>query len=132
MIKTYGLTHISLAVRNAEQSSRFYRDVFGAVEVFRGPGFIQVQTPGSRDVIVFDENAPNSGLPGGVKHFGFRLVDPNDITDAARAVEQAGGTILSQGEFCPGEPYLFAKDPDGYEIEIWFEVATPADPMAPQ
>jgi hypothetical protein len=24
-------------------------------------------------------------------------------------------------EFCPGEPYLFAKDPDGYEIEIWYE-----------
>jgi len=28
----------------------------------------------------------------------------------------------------PGEPYLFATDPDGYEIEIWFELPTPVDP----
>jgi hypothetical protein len=28
----------------------------------------------------------------------------------------------------PGEPYLFAIDPDGYEIEIWFEKPTPVDP----
>jgi len=131
VIQTYGLTHIALAVRNAEQSSRFYRDVFGAVEVFRGAGFIQMQTPGSRDVIVLDENAPAPGQAGGIIHFGFRLVDPNDINAAARAVEHAGGTILRQGEFCPGEPYLFAKDPDGYEIEIWFEIPTPADPQPP-
>ncbi len=131
MIKTYGLTHIALAVRSAEKSSQFYREVFGSVEVFREPGFIQVQTPGSRDVIVFDESAPKPGNAGGVAHFGFRLVDPDDINAAARAVVHAGGTILRQGEFCPGEPYLFAKDPDGYEIEIWFEIPTPADPPLP-
>ena len=47
---------------------------------------------------------------------------------AAQAVERAGGRILSQGEFCPGEPYLFAADPDGYEVEIWYELPTPVDP----
>lgn len=128
MIRTYGLTHIALAVRDATRSSRFYKDVFGAVEVFCEPGFIQVQTPGSRDVIVLDENAPRPGEAGGVAHFGFRLVDPVDIRDAALAVEKAGGRVLRQGEFCPGEPYLFAEDPDGYELEIWYEIPTPADP----
>ena len=43
-------------------------------------------------------------------------------------VERAGGTIVSRGEFCPGEPYLFATDPDGYEVEIWYETPTAADP----
>jgi hypothetical protein len=43
-------------------------------------------------------------------------------------VAAAGGRVKSQGEFCPGEPYVFAADPDGYEIEIWFEIPTPVDP----
>jgi predicted enzyme related to lactoylglutathione lyase len=61
-------------------------------------------------------------------HLGFRLVDPADIGAAAAAVEEAGGEILSRGEFVPGEPYLFCRDLDGYEIEIWYELPSPADP----
>jgi len=26
-----------------------------------------------------------------------------------------------RGEHAPGEPYAYVADPDGYEIEIWFE-----------
>ena len=63
-----------------------------------------------------------------MRHFGFRLRDPGDIVSAAREVQAAGGTVLRQGEFCPGEPYLFASDPDGHELEIWFELPTPVDP----
>jgi catechol 2,3-dioxygenase-like lactoylglutathione lyase family enzyme len=128
VIRTYGLTHVALAVSDLDRASRFYRDVFGAVEVFRQPGFVQVQTPGSRDVIVFEEDASRAGATGGVRHFGFRLTDPSDIDAAARAVADAGGIVLRRGEFVPGEPYVFAADPDGYEVEIWYEPATPVDP----
>jgi len=38
--------------------------------------------------------------------------------------------VLSHGEFCPGAPYLFFSDPDGYEVEIWYELPTPVDPPA--
>lgn len=55
MIRTYGLTHIGLAVRNAERALRFYKEVFGIRETDRERGMIQAQTPGSRDVIVFEE-----------------------------------------------------------------------------
>ena len=128
MVKTHGLTHIALAVRDPERSLRFYRQVLGVIEVFREPGFIQAQTPGSRDVLVFEKKPSQAGKVGGVAHFGFRLLDPADIDVAAREVERAGGKVLSQGEFCPGEPYLFTQDPDGYEVEIWFELPTPVDP----
>ncbi len=40
MVKTYGLTHLALAVRDVERSFRFYQQVFGAVEIYRGEGFI--------------------------------------------------------------------------------------------
>ena len=43
-----------------------------------------------------------------------------------QVVEAAGGTIINQGEFEPGEPYVFIKDPDGYEVEIWYEKLSPA------
>jgi catechol 2,3-dioxygenase-like lactoylglutathione lyase family enzyme len=128
MIKTYGLTHVAVAVRDVRRAAAFYRSVFGAVEVYSQDGFVQLQTPGARDVLVFEEKPTLAGKGGGVAHFGFRLQDPGDIDAAATAVTEAGGVVRAQGEFVPGEPYLFATDPDGYEIEIWFELPTPVDP----
>lgn len=61
-------------------------------------------------------------------HFGFRLTTPADIDTARTTVEAAGGVVREQGEFVPGEPYLFASDPDGYEFEIWYELPTSVDP----
>jgi catechol 2,3-dioxygenase-like lactoylglutathione lyase family enzyme len=130
MLRTFGLTHLALAVRDVDRSSRFYQDVFGAIEVYRQPGFAQLQTPGARDVLVLEEAPDRAGQLGGVTHFGFRLVSPADIDLARVAVEQAGGTVREQGEFVPGEPYLFALDPDGYELEIWYELPTPVDPAS--
>ena len=128
MIKTFGLTHVAVAVRDVDRASAFYRKVFGAVVVYKQDGFVQLQTPGTRDVLVFEKQPKRAGTSGGIAHFGFRLQNPGDIDAAARAVKKAGGTIKEQGEFVPGEPYLFATDPDGYEIEIWYELPTAVDP----
>jgi catechol 2,3-dioxygenase-like lactoylglutathione lyase family enzyme len=127
-LKTYGLTHLALGVKDIERAFAFYEAVFGMVAVYRGPDFIQAQTPGARDVIVFERAEKSAGKSGGIAHFGFRLTSPRDIADAAERVRRAGGTITEQGEFVPGEPYLFARDADGYLIEIWYELPTPADP----
>ena len=128
MIKTYGLTHIALAVKDAERSFEFYRKIFGVEKVYDQGSFIQAQTPGTRDVLVFDEKAKRTGKRGGIEHFGFRLQRPEDVDLAANLVKKAGGKILDKGEFCPGEPYLYCSDPDGYVVEIWYELPTPIDP----
>ena len=128
MVETFGLTHIALGVRDPERAYRFYKKVLGAVAVYRGGDFVQAQTPGSRDVLLFERSANGGGRSGGIKHFGFRLTDPAHIAGAIRAVKAAGGTILDHGEFVPGEPYVFFRDPDGYEVEIWYEIPTPVDP----
>ena len=127
-VRTHGLTHIALAVRNAKRALRFYQKVFGVVAVYEEDGFIQAQTPGSRDVLVFDERAAKAGRAGGVAHFGFRLINAEDIDAALQAVRAAGGEVLNHGEFCPGEPYMFFRDPDGYEVEVWYELPTSVDP----
>ena len=127
-MKTYGLTHVAVAVRDLDRTAAFYSAVLGAKVVYRDDGFLQMQTPGSRDVLVFEKNARKAGKAGGVLHFGFRLTKERDIDAARAAVKAAGGKITSTGEFVPGEPYLFAEDPDGYTIEIWYEIPTAVDP----
>ena len=121
MIATHGLTHLSLAVRDPERSLRFYAEVFGVREYFRDAEQIQVQGPGPHDVIAFEKADARAGVPGGITHFGFRLTRASDIDAAVEQVERAGGRILRRGEFAPGFPYAYVADPDGYEIEIWFE-----------
>ena len=129
MVKTFGLTHIALAVRDVDRASRFYQAVLGAVEVYRHDTFAQLQTPGTRDVLVLEQAPERAGAAGGVIHFGFRLRAAADIGAAVAAVEAAGGRVRETGEFVPGEPYLFATDRDGYEFEIWYELPTPVDPV---
>jgi catechol 2,3-dioxygenase-like lactoylglutathione lyase family enzyme len=124
MIKTLGLTHLALTVSDLEKSFQFYHDVFGMAAVYREKNFLQAQTPGTRDVLVLEEGTKNVGHSGGIKHFGFRLADARDIDKAAAAIELAGGKIKHRGEFCPGEPYVFFSDPDGYEVEVWYELPT--------
>jgi catechol 2,3-dioxygenase-like lactoylglutathione lyase family enzyme len=129
-VKTHGLTHVALAVRDPQRSLRFYQAVLGVVAVYEQDDFVQAQTPGSRDVLVFERRPRRAGKAGGVVHFGFRLRRAADITHALVAIRAAGGTIRDHGEFVPGEPYVFFNDPDGYEVEIWYELPTPVDPRS--
>ena len=127
-LRTYGLTHIALKVRDPAASLVFYRAILGVVPVYESKDSIQAQTPGTRDVLVFERARRGAGAPGGVAHFGFRLKRPADIVQAREAVRKAGGIITETGEFVPGEPYVFFTDPDGYLVEIWYELPTPVDP----
>ena len=125
---THGLTHLAIGVKDPGRAFRFYQSVVGMVKVYDDGNFLQAQTPGARDVIVFERASRNVGRSGGIAHFGFRLTAPELIDEAARRVRAAGGEVTEQGEFVPGEPYLFGKDPDGYVFEIWYEIPTAVDP----
>ena len=121
MIKTFGLTHIALHVKDVKRSSAFYQKIFGVKEMYCYPDFIQVQTPGSRDIIVFEKLKKKTVPAKSEFHFGFRLPKPCDLKPIIQKIKKAGGKIKQTGEFIPGEPYVFFYDPDGYEIEMWFE-----------
>jgi hypothetical protein len=49
-----------------------------------------------------------------------RLQRPEDPPTLVDAVVAAGGTVADKGYFTPDEPCVFAKDPDGYAIELWY------------
>lgn len=120
MKKTHGLSHISLVVSDLERSLRFYERAFGVVEYYRDAESIQVKGPGEWDVIAF-ELGRAAGKTGGISHFGIRLIAPDDIDEVVATAIKAGGKLLRRGEFSPGSPYAYVEDPDGYEIEIWYE-----------
>src|SRR5262245_14519830 len=121
-VPTHGLTHIALQVRDPATSLAFYRRVLGVLPVYQSADWIQAQTPGTRDVLVFERAKRGAGKAGGVAHFGFRLKRAADIERARSAIVGAGGRITDTGEFVPGEPYVFFRDPDGYMVEIWYEI----------
>ncbi len=123
--RTYGLTHLAVAVSNLERTLKFYQQVFDLQVMYHEKDFIQLTTPGSHDILVFEERQDYSiGKTGGIMHFGFRLRNPADIDGIKDKVISAGGIIIDQGEFVPGSPYVFFRDPDGYEIEVWYELLT--------
>ena len=50
MIKTHGLTHLHLAVRDLQRSLEFYQGVFGmTVHFWDGPTMVFLNTPGTPD-----------------------------------------------------------------------------------
>ncbi|MGI9323858.1 MAG: VOC family protein [Pseudomonadales bacterium] len=120
MIPTHGLSHVALAVQDPEVSLQFYAKLFGVKEYFRDANVIQVIGPGDYDVIAF-EKAAAPRAKGAIDHVGFRLTDPMHIALAIAEAQAIGATIVSQGEHSPGFPYLNILDPDGIQIEIWFE-----------
>ena len=103
-VKTYGLTHIALVVRDARRSSQFYKDVLGAVEVYNQDGFVQLQTPGTAR----RDRARRKERRGGVagrherRHRALRL--PTDRSCRYRRRGARGHArrraILNQGNSC--------------------------------
>jgi catechol 2,3-dioxygenase-like lactoylglutathione lyase family enzyme len=122
MLKTYGLTHTALPVADIDRSIAFYQALIGAEVRFRSEDGADIGTPGCNDVISLQKAKDGrTGDMGQLAHIGFRLQQPEDLTALTEAVVAAGGTVSDTGHFTPEEPYVFAKDPDGYVIELWYE-----------
>jgi catechol 2,3-dioxygenase-like lactoylglutathione lyase family enzyme len=120
-IRTEGLTHLHLAVRDLDQSLRFYQGVFGMEELFReDEGMVFLRTPGAADTVTLRRSTSSDrpGDGGGIGHFGFRLVDEEDLDRAVEEVERAGGRLVRHGEHPDGQLFAYVTDPDGYVIEL--------------
>jgi catechol 2,3-dioxygenase-like lactoylglutathione lyase family enzyme len=122
MSKTYGLSHLAVAVKDVEATLKFYTYVFDMEVMYHQEQMIQLTTPGNNDILVFEEKEEAViGQSGGIAHFGFRLKNAADIEEINEKIIAAGGVVLDKGEFIPGSPYIFFKDPDGYTLEVWYE-----------
>jgi catechol 2,3-dioxygenase-like lactoylglutathione lyase family enzyme len=123
MIKTNGLNHIALQVKDPERTAQFYTDLFN-MEITRStPDMIFLKTVGSTDMMTLNRSEADVTAEQGMVHFGF-IVEPIQF-DAALDTIQAKGTPVVSG---PGRRdqgrYVFIEDPDGYTVEI-FECLLP-------
>jgi catechol 2,3-dioxygenase-like lactoylglutathione lyase family enzyme len=64
MVRTYGLTHINLAVRDTNRALRFYEQVFDLREYGRGDGLVHTRAPGRLDILTFVEDPATAGMEG--------------------------------------------------------------------
>ena len=120
---TYGLTHLAIVVKDLNKTKSFYTQVFDMEVMYDTEDFLQLTTPGCHDVLVFEKNEKiKPGASGGIIHFGFRLRDPKQMDGVLKKIKESGARIKDQGEFVAGSPYVFFEDPDGYEVEVWYEV----------
>jgi len=119
---TYGLTHLAVAVTDLSRTLQFYQHIFGMEVMYRTDKMLQLTTPGNNDILVFEKRDPELvGKTGGIEHFGFRLRQPSHIEEILNRLTSEHAFIIEKGEFVPGSPYVFFKDPDGYVIEVWYE-----------
>ena len=122
MIKTTGLYHVHLIVRDMDVALNFYQNVFGMEEQFRtGPKMVFLRTPGCEDLITLHEDpaeAEKIGNNGGVDHFGFRLAKGVSLDDAVTEIEKHGGRLEKREKFGPGQEFAYLRDPDGYLFEL--------------
>lgn len=125
---TYGLTHVAVAVRDVERTLEFYCHIFGMEVMYHEPKMIQLTTPGCHDILVFEEKQGTIGESGGIAHFGFRLRDPQSISTIIARIRETKSEVIDEGEFVPGSPYIFFKDPDGYVVEVWYELVPEVNP----
>jgi catechol 2,3-dioxygenase-like lactoylglutathione lyase family enzyme len=124
-VSTYGLTHVAMTVKDVEATLNFYRHIFGMEVMYHEEKMIQLTTPGNHDILVFEEKEEVrnlAGQSGGIAHIGFRLKQPGDADEIYKRIAEAGSEIIDKGEFVPGSPYIFFRDPDGYIIEVWYEL----------
>jgi catechol 2,3-dioxygenase-like lactoylglutathione lyase family enzyme len=127
------LDHVSLLVKDVEQSKRFYTQLLGMEEHprpgnFNFPGawlrkgsaeihLIGEDEPGRVDMVQSVEYSPAELSTGHVTHFAFEVKDLEETHRylQARGIPLVGGP-RPRGD---GVMQMYIRDPDGYIIEFF-------------
>lgn len=132
------LNHAVLYVRDTSRSVAFYRDVLGfRVTAAMGDKAVFLQAPDStndHDLALFalgeragDSTAGRSSV--GMYHLAWELSTLAELEDHADRLSRAGALVGMSDHGTTKS--LYAKDPDGLELEVvWLVPASLLDPAA--
>ncbi len=124
---TVGLNHAVLWVRDPARSSSFYQRVLGLVELGGMPGAVFLKAPASpndHDLALFatNQHVPPPHSPG-LYHLAWEV----PTLRVLRAVRERLGASLVGASDHTLTKSLYAKDPDGIEFEVMWQVPIGAD-----
>jgi len=120
------LNHLVLWVRDAQVSLGFYRDVLGfSIVEMPSPQAVFLRANGSdnhHDLGLFgigaDAPPPSQGRQVGMYHAAWEVASIQDLAKAREAMLRSGNLA---GESDHGNSLsLYAKDPDGNELEVFW------------
>ena len=113
-----------LMAADMRRAVAFYREVFAMREVFVSDWWSELA---HGDAILALHGGHDRSPNPTCLSFQFE-----SVVDAARAIEKAGGRILTVPEMRPGEPILLGtvRDPEGNEFAITEDIRSQARPPA--
>ena len=109
-----GINHLTLSVRNVEQSLAFYTEVLGFRPMARWPNGAYLLAGDFWVCLVFDEETRGTALPE-YTHVAF-TVAPRDFVALSDQIRAAGASIWQDNRTEGASLYFL--DPNGHKLEI--------------
>jgi len=111
MIRSKGIFHTHLVVKDIQRSLQFYCGLFGMQDTgFQDGDLVFLTTPGGRDLLALNPEGTGgypggcatevarehglAGVQGGLSHFGFMLEGRADFETAIAAAQDFGGQLV--------------------------------------
>ncbi|QWP76371.1 VOC family protein [Lysobacter sp. K5869] len=104
------LDYVEFNVSDIAASKAFYGAAFGWRFTDYGPDYCEFDDGRMKGGF----NAHAAPRPGGA----LVVIYADDLADARKRVEAAGGQVVAEHEFPGGRRFHFT-DPDGYELAVW-------------
>ncbi|MGA2549615.1 MAG: VOC family protein [Burkholderiaceae bacterium] len=113
------LKHLHIHVRNRQEAVKFYADWFGLNVSRSGEAMTFMTDEEGFELTLMDDSAPYP-MPAWF-HFGFRLATGEAVADLYHRMER-GSVTLSKGLYEDESLVSFrCADPDGYNVEVYWE-----------
>jgi len=120
-IRTTGILHFTIGVRDHVAASKFYSEVLGCKVMRIGERYAFMDCRGSYFVLAKMPNHVNPNLPGDDSHHHAFMVEPEEF-DRALAIMKARGVEMikysDQGHVTFPGRHAYFHDADGNCIEI--------------
>lgn len=120
-MKTLGLRHLALRVKDAQKSKAFYRDFFG-MEVEWEPDEKNIfLTSGGQDNLALhqEDNIDTYTTSSALDHLGFFIATKAEVDEFyKRAQDQSVPIAKELKQHRDGAYSFYLKDPDGYIVQV--------------